>query len=96
MSRPRIQPSPCIATAASQEPAMEATGEVFMNGQFSGLARRKDWFFRVQSRRDARFEELGGLILEGVASEAERFEYEELRQAIALERPAQTIEEWKR
>jgi hypothetical protein len=58
--------------------------------------RKKDWFFRVKSKRLTRLEELRLAVLDGVASEAEEFEYWELYAERTCKAPAQTVEEWKK
>jgi hypothetical protein len=61
----------------------------------SGIQRKPDWFFRVRSKRMTRIEELKLAIDDGVASEDDVLEYEELKAAVDCVEPAQSVAAWK-
>lgn len=92
MSRIKIAPS-CGANAAPNGPANDARGAGFLIDGVSG--RRRDWFIRVRSQRVARIDALESLILDGVATEAEIMEFDELTNERTFEQMAKTVAAFK-
>lgn len=58
--------------------------------------RRKDYFFRVRSRRLTRIHELELAIADGVATESDLLELSDLRYGVECEAAPATIIDWKR